>query len=125
MILQAHRDHVRVVFSESKPILSNTAFHLISGGDEPYFIDSPDTNVWALAQTNTTSLAVTEFNTAGSEADPLNTAIEVGQVMIKLLISMNSRLNNISDNMALLNTYYADVTGNKLNLSDIDREYKL
>jgi hypothetical protein len=104
MILQAHRDHVRVVFSESKPILSNTAFHLISGGDEPYFIDSPDTNIWALAQTNTTSLAVTEFNTAGSEADPLNTAIEVGQVMIKLLISMNARLNNISDNMALLNT---------------------
>jgi hypothetical protein len=127
-MLQAHRDSVRLVFNKYKPTLSNTVFHLLSGGDDPYFIDSPDTNLWALAQTDTSSLVVTEFNTElnpQDDNDPINTLSEIAVVMMKQFTSMNTKLTNISNNLALLNTLYADISGQELRMRDINREYKL
>jgi hypothetical protein len=60
MILQAHRDSVRIVISDTKPVLSNTAFHLLGDGDAPLPFPIIDTNVWALSVSDRSSLIVTE-----------------------------------------------------------------
>lgn len=60
MILQAHRDEVRIVLADSKPSRGNNVFHLLSGTNAPLHLDVVDTNVWALALTDSSSLIVTE-----------------------------------------------------------------
>lgn len=62
-IIQAHNDQVRIVFSDTKPIRGNTAFHTLSGGDDKLTVNSTDVNIWALAMSPKSSLTVTE-NTA-------------------------------------------------------------
>lgn len=58
--LQAHRDAVRIVFSESKPNRDNQSFHVLSGDESSRQIPSIDVNVWALATSDTSSLTITE-----------------------------------------------------------------
>lgn len=60
IMLQALRDTVRVTFSESQPVLGNTAFHMLSGSSEPFQVPILDANVWVLAMTDRSSLIVTE-----------------------------------------------------------------
>jgi len=62
LLLQAHRDSVRIAISASKPALSNTAFHLLGGKDAPLTINVVDEDVWALAMTDKSSLIITELN---------------------------------------------------------------
>lgn len=71
MVLQCHRDSVRITLSAAKPVLGNAVFHLLSGDDAPLKFDSIDTNVWALAITDKSSLIV-------SETEPVPTAIHDG-----------------------------------------------
>lgn len=71
MVLEAHRDSVRVVVSELKPARDNTAFHKLGGGDAPLSFPSLDTNLWVLAQSDDSSLIVTEL-------DPIHTALHDG-----------------------------------------------
>lgn len=59
-VLQAHRDSVRIVLSESQPVVGNTAFHLLGGDDDPLILESVDTNIWALAQTDRSSLIISD-----------------------------------------------------------------
>jgi len=59
--LQAHRDAVRIVFSDLKPARGNTAFHILGGDDAPFILPFNDVGVWALATTDHSSLVVTEF----------------------------------------------------------------
>lgn len=61
LLLQAHRDSVRIVFSELKPVRSNSAFHLLGGGDDSLQLPYIDTHVWVLAMSSESSLTVTEF----------------------------------------------------------------
>ena len=68
MVLQAHRDSVRIVFSDAKPAKGNQAFHLLGGGEPPMPFNLINQNVWALAQSTTSSLIVTEAeDTAGAK----------------------------------------------------------
>lgn len=60
LLLQAHRDAVRITISELKPLKSNTVFHVLGGDDAPLALNSIDTNVWALATTDNSSLIVSE-----------------------------------------------------------------
>jgi len=60
MVLQALRDAVRITLSEAKPAVTNTVFHLLEGKDAPLQLNSIDTNVWALAMTDESSLIVSE-----------------------------------------------------------------
>lgn len=60
MILQAHRDSVRIVLSKLKPARNNKVYHLLGGKDAPFPLNSLDTNVWALATSEHSSLIVTE-----------------------------------------------------------------
>jgi hypothetical protein len=60
MVLQCLRDSVRITLSELKPAVGNAVFHSLSGKDAPLPFNSIDTNVWALAVTDTSSLIVSE-----------------------------------------------------------------
>jgi len=60
MVLQAHNDSVRITLSETKPTVSNPVFHILGGKDAPLHLNSIDTNVWALAITEKSSLIVSE-----------------------------------------------------------------
>ena len=64
MILQAHRDEVRIVISEAKPAIANDAFMSLGGNDAPLHLDIVDTNVWVLSVSNRSSLIVTESDTS-------------------------------------------------------------
>lgn len=79
MILQAHNDSVRVVVSDAKPALSNTAFHTLGGGDAPLSIDPVDINVWAIAVTDKSSLIITESSvlTPRTVSDPNAVVLEL------------------------------------------------
>jgi len=62
LILQSFRDAVNITLSDSKPLLSNSVFHVLSGSDTSLKIDGPDTNVWALATSDSASLIVSQIN---------------------------------------------------------------
>ena len=64
MILQAHRDAVRIVMSDAQPALTNTAFHSLGGENEPLHIDVVDVNIWVLAVSDKSSLIVSESDYA-------------------------------------------------------------
>lgn len=60
LVLQSLRDSVRIAFNDTQPALSNTAFHMLDGGDAPLCMDHLDANAWALAMTDESRLVVTE-----------------------------------------------------------------
>jgi len=61
MVLQAHRDTVRIAFSTVKPSIDNVAFHELGGNSDPFHVPFTQSNVWALAMTSTSSLTITEL----------------------------------------------------------------
>lgn len=67
MVLQAPRDTVRITLSELKPSADNAVYHSLGGQDAPLKFDSIDTNVWALAMSNRSSLIVSE-----TESNPVS-----------------------------------------------------
>jgi len=60
ILLQSLRDTVRIVFSDAQPAKGNSAFHTLDGSDEPLKLNDIDTDVWALATTDRSSLVITE-----------------------------------------------------------------
>lgn len=50
VMLQAHRDSVRIVFNDLQPSKDNTSFHLLNGSDGPLQVSSIDTNVVSVYQ---------------------------------------------------------------------------
>lgn len=60
LVLQAHRDSVRIVLSEERPVKNNSVFHMLGADKDPLVFQSIDTNVWALAMTDESSLIATE-----------------------------------------------------------------
>lgn len=99
LILQAHRDAVRIAVSELQPALSNEAFHLLDGGDPPLPINSPDTNVWVLAQTDTSSLIITE-NT--DIPVTVNNVVDVSETDLTYETDMVTQLCEISRKLSIL-----------------------
>lgn len=85
MVLQALNDSVRITLSTLKPAANNSVFHLLGGKDAPLKFDSIDTNVWALAVTDKSSLIVSEtepapvalHDGAGNPINSLDGAIDV------------------------------------------------
>jgi len=70
LLLQSHRDTVRVVFSDIKPAKSNTTFHELGGNNEPLNIPYTETDVWVLAMTECSALTVTNFGSVVTTALP-------------------------------------------------------
>lgn len=58
--LQSKRDSVHIVFADSKPDFDEEAFHTLSAADDDMVIEVIDTDVWALAITDRSSLVITE-----------------------------------------------------------------
>lgn len=63
LLLQSHRDTIRIAFSDTQPARSNTAYHEIGGTDHKGVIELQyaNTPVWALAMTDRHRLTVTEL----------------------------------------------------------------
>lgn len=64
MVLQAQNDTVRITLSAAQPVVDNKVFHILGGKDAPLHFPSIDTNVWALAITDKSSLIVSETEPA-------------------------------------------------------------
>jgi hypothetical protein len=80
LLLQAHRDTVRIALSAVKPSRSNTVFHLLGDGDEPLQFFSIDTDVWALAMTDRSSLVVSETGPASVVAGESDLALDTNGI---------------------------------------------
>lgn len=61
LLLQSHRDTVRIAFSDVKPAKGNTVFHELGGEHPPLNIPRVDVAVWALATTDRCSLTATQL----------------------------------------------------------------
>lgn len=60
LLLQSHRDTVRIAFSDFQPAKSNPTFHELGGEHPPLNLPFVDTAVWALAMTERSALTVTQ-----------------------------------------------------------------
>lgn len=118
MILQSNRDQVRVTLSDAKPVASNTAFHQLQGGDAPMYLKSIDTNVWALAATECTSLTVTEFTGTAEGQNPVDTIQEFAMLMLEQLCLVTSNQRDIVRQMEMLNLRVEEAFE-----TDIDEDY--
>lgn len=56
LLLQSHRDTVRIAFSDVKPARDNTVFHELGEKDGPYNIPLTEVAVWALATSDRCAL---------------------------------------------------------------------
>lgn len=63
LVLQSHRDTVRIAFGHVRPARGNTAFHELGGAGKESMLPVPFTreSVWALAMTDRSSLSITAF----------------------------------------------------------------
>lgn len=60
LLLQSHRDTVRIAFSDVKPARDNTVFHELGEKDGPYNIPLTEVAVWALATSDRCALTATQ-----------------------------------------------------------------
>lgn len=78
MILQAQNDTVRIAISAAQPVITNKTFHILGGKDAPLLLNSIDTNIWALAITDRSSLIVSEIDP--SSVSDFGTSVARGKV---------------------------------------------
>lgn len=64
--LQSFRDEVRIALSNVKPSVENTVHHTLNGGDNPLQFLNIENDVWVLAMTSTSRLAITETDVVGN-----------------------------------------------------------
>jgi len=81
VILDCHRDAVRVVFNDAQPSRNNEAYHDLTGADAPLIPPFTDTDIWVLATTENTRLVVTEI-TAGEGGLPVTISIDQPPVTV-------------------------------------------
>ena len=60
LLLQSHRDTVRITSSINQPVKSNTVFHELSGKHSILNVKLTETPLWALAMTDRSKLTITE-----------------------------------------------------------------
>ena len=60
LLLQSHRDTVRIAFSDAQPVKGNEVFHELGGEHPPLNLPIVETTVWALAMTQRSALTVTQ-----------------------------------------------------------------
>lgn len=104
IVLQAHRDSVRITLSELKPAKSNSVFHLLGGGDHPLSLNAPDTNIWALASTDRSSLVATELDPSSVS---VGNVVDVSETDLTFETDVVTVLTDISDKLGTLLKYWA------------------
>ena len=103
MILQSNMNQVRIALSDVKPAKDNTAFHQLDGGDIPFFLRSIDTNVWAFAVTDNSSLTVTEFTGQEGVDNPIDTIVEFATLFMGMLSLVTSNQDIIIRQLQMMN----------------------
>lgn len=118
LILQAHRDSVRVAISAVKPAVGNAVFHQLNGGDEPLPIPSPDTSVWALGVSGTSSLIVSALSIVPVTVDD---KVAISTIDLTHENDAVTILNEISRKLSILIQYEALL--HKVDLSDLMEDF--
>jgi len=105
LLLQSHRDDVRIVLSDAKPAFGNSIYHTLGGDDELLKFDSIDVNVWVLATTDSCSLVVSETDavvvTVGNVVDVSETDLTFETDVVTVLNNMSCKLSTIVEYWAL------------------------
>lgn len=118
LILQSHRDQVRIIMNDSRPAPDNSAFHQLNGGDPPYSLRSIDTNVWALAVTGTASLTVTEMTGTEAGDNPIDTIYELAMMLQNQLSIIASNQDAHLHELTMLNLRIEEAFE-----TDLDEDY--
>ena len=135
LLLQAHRDAVRVTLSDTKPAKSNTVFHIIGREDPILQFNSIDVNVWALSTTDKSSLIVSETGpfpviSNGIDDDtglPVPLDVDIDGVLSvaqpgnqqSQLDQLNTMFNKILKELRIMNLYNAMAHNEELTKEDI------
>lgn len=100
--LQSLRDEVRIALSSVKPALGNVVFHTLNGGDNTLQFFNIETDVWALAVTESSKLVITETGLINDSLNfaSLNNGVEVnvGDTVVELLSANSNRKKLIIQN---------------------------
>lgn len=100
VMLQAHRDAVRIIFADAQPDKTNIAHHELDGSDPILQVPHIDTNVWALAITDNSSLTITETQRVWSDDFIFN--VSKGLVPGHRMVYVNSYANVINTSEKLI-----------------------
>lgn len=101
LLIQSHRDTVRIAFSDVKPAKGNKVFHELGGEHPPFNIPRVDTAVWALATTDRCALTATQETlpvTPSSSFSEVATASITPIVQISAQYGKEDDLNIINSN---------------------------
>ncbi len=113
LLLQSHRDTVRIVFNDAQPVISNTVFHELGGEHPPLDIPMTEVAVWALAMTGRSALTVTEqrLPIEISALDTIGVAVNIqDQTTQSLNLLFNRDLDTTTlDGATTLNSRFFDV----------------
>jgi hypothetical protein len=115
ILLQAHRDTVRIVLADVKPARDTSAFIILSGSSEPLPLTSLDTNVWALATSENSSLVAHETDiraNARTFTSDLLFDVAKGLVPGHKLIFIHSYASSIGNTQSLVWPLNAPITYN-------------
>ena len=116
LILQSHRDSVRIAFSSVQPSKDNAAFHTLSGGDPIYSVPSLDVDVWALGMTETSSLTVTEF---GLGDNPIDTIEELALMLKQHLSAIWIDQTAVICELQLMNARIEEAFDTRIKAADV------
>jgi hypothetical protein len=118
LILQAHRDRVRIIHNDSRPAKGSAAFHVLNGGEPPYYLKSIDTNIWVLALTDTSSLTVTELKGPEAGVNPIDTITELAMMLHEQLSIIASNQGAQLHQLSMLNLRIEEAFE-----TDLDEDY--
>lgn len=131
LLLQSHRDTVRIAFSDIKPSRDNTVFHELGGEHEPWNIPLTETAGWALATSSNCALTVTQGRVpveVGSRGDIGQSVFINDQITPILSVPMLREINTTSlavnavveNKTVTLQPGHGAVPGNMLEVATVD-----
>lgn len=99
LLMQSHRDTVRIAFSEVKPAKGNPVFHELGGEHSMLQLPMTVSSVWALAMTDRSSLTVTD--TVLPDLPPRTTFGEVSVESKSPVVQIKSQSGLLNDVLTL------------------------
>tara|TARA_R110000787_G_C13443392_1_gene446700 strand:+ start:23330 stop:24202 length:873 start_codon:yes stop_codon:yes gene_type:complete len=124
LLLQSHRDTVRVAFSTVKPAKSNDVFHELGGEHPPFTVPMTEVACWALAMTERSALTVTEQRVPVEVSDrgDMGTAVYIQDQTTPILdIKFLNRLGSfqLAINTTADTRFFTAVTGHNIVIDNV------
>lgn len=134
LILQSHRDSVRIAFSAAQPARGNTAFHELGGNHPPFHIPFTELGIWALAMTDRSGLSVTDQRVPIeiSDRDNMGQAVFVQDqtteeldvpLLLGRVLTSTAADTVIDDRTIELTTGHGALAGEILEIADVDQTF--